>query len=199
MKAKKSYWRYIIYVIVIGLFIWPTSRIFFQQQLMKIGFFQPKLENKEASTTTTPTDNPPIVSSDKASFVTEAGDMINTEDLKGKVVFINFWATWCGPCIAEMPSIQVLYDKFKDNPNVVFLIVEVESNADGAKEFIAKQKLNLPIVYPNGNIPSSWLDGAIPSTVILAKNGSLAERKQGMYDYSGKGVQDYIQGLIDQQ
>lgn len=196
MKTKRNYWNYVIYAVLIGLFIWPTSRIFFQQQLMKIGFFQPKLENKDSETLSN--DNSPTFSKDKASFVNEAGEIINTDDLIGKVVFINFWATWCGPCVAEMPSIQVLYDKFKDNPNVVFLLVEVDNNIQGAKEFVAKQKLSLPILYPNGNIPTAWLDGAIPSTVILNKKGNLAERKQGMYDYSGKGVQDYIQSLIDQ-
>ena len=125
--------------------------------------------------------------------------VVNTIDLKGKVVFINLWATWCGPCIAEMPSIQVLYNKFKDNPNVVFLLVEVDNNVEGAKEFVAKQKLTLPIVYPNSDIPRNWLDNAIPTTVILAKNGMLAERKQGMYDYSGENVQNFIQSLIDQK
>ena len=49
-----------------------------------------------------------------------SGGVLDVEDLKGKVVFINFWATWCPPCIAEMPSIQKLYDKYKDNPEIAF-------------------------------------------------------------------------------
>lgn len=197
---KKKYWTYIIYIVLIALVLWPTSRAFFQQQLMKIGFFQPKMEQtaprEEAATGTADAKTPTV---DQASFITDAGVVVNTEDLKGKVVFINLWATWCGPCIAEMPSIQVLYNKFKDNPNVVFLLVEVDNNVEGAKEFVAKQKLTLPIVYPNSDIPRNWLDNAIPTTVILAKNGMLAERKQGMYDYSGENVQNFIQSLIDQK
>lgn len=199
MASKKNYWRYILYALVIGVFLWPTSRIFIQRQLMKIGFFQPKLEITKETEHVTSSESTTSTSRDRASFVTESGQSINTEDLIGKVVFINFWATWCGPCIAEMPSIQVLYDKFKDNPEVVFLIVEIESNQEGAKEFITKQKLNLPIVFPNSNIPQNWLENSIPTTVILDKNGDLVERKQGMYDYSGKGVQDYIQSLIDKK
>lgn len=195
-STKKKYIRYAIYAILLGLMIWPTSRVFFQQQLMKIGFFQPKFEEpvtEEASVE----ESTNVAGEDKASFVNENGDIINTADLKGKVVFINFWATWCGPCVAEMPSIEVLYNKFKSNPDVVFLIVEIESNQDGVKEFLAKHKLDLPIVYPNGNIPSTWLENAIPTTVILDKDGQLAERKQGMYDYSGQGVQDFIQSLLN--
>lgn len=195
---KKQYWRYLLYIVVIGLILWPTSRVFFQQQLMKIGFFQPKFENKDTSDQTVAATES-ISTENQASFITAEGQVVNTVDLKGKIVFMNFWATWCGPCVAEMPSIKVLYDKFKDNDQVVFLLVEVDSNVEGAKEFMLKQKLNLPIYFPNGNIPSTWLDGAIPSTVILNKQGNISETKQGMFDYSGKGVQDYIQSLIDQK
>lgn len=186
-RTKKDYLKYLIYAVFIGLFIWPTSRAFIQQQLMKIGFFQPKFETKEL-----------VKTNDKASFVTLDEKVISTEELEGKVVFVNFWATWCGPCIAEMPSIQLLYNKFKDNPNVVFLLVEVDGNKEEAKKFVAKRNFNLPIVFPNSTIPSTWLDGTIPSTVILNKDGILADSKQGMYDYSGKGVEEYIQSLIDQ-
>lgn len=190
--GKKKYWTYLIYGIVIGLFIWPTSRAIFQQQLMRIGFFQPKYNDVAVVDQGTQ-------HLDVASFVTADGQVINTIDLKGKVVFINFWATWCGPCIAEMPSIQVLYDKFKNNPDVVFLVVEVDSNKEGALQFMNKKNLHLPLVFPNSTIPTAWLDGTIPSTVLLNKSGILVDRKQGMYDYSGSSTADYIQRLIDQK
>lgn len=187
---KKNYWRYLIYVVLLGLVIWPTSRSFFQQQLMRIGLFQPNLENKESQSGTD--------SVQRVSFISMDKEIVNTADMLGKVVFINFWATWCGPCITEMPSIQKLYDKFKDNPQVVFLIVEVDSNTRGARQFLTENKLTLPIFFPNSNIPQAWLSSSIPSTVILNKKGVLVEKKVGMYDYSGQKVQDYIQSLINQ-
>jgi len=189
-SKKKSYREYIFYTIILGLFLWPTSRTFFQQQMMKIGFFQPKFSNKAVLNNGTDI-------TETASFTSLDGQVINTVDLKGKVVFINFWATWCGPCIAEMPSIQVLYNRFKDNENVAFLLVEVDGNREGAQKFMNTQKLHLPLFFPNSNIPSTWLGGTIPSTVVLNKSGILVDQKQGMYDYSGLGVQDFIQHLID--
>ncbi|NGF56165.1 TlpA family protein disulfide reductase [Parapedobacter sp. SGR-10] len=142
------------------------------------------------------TDNEEITVS--ARFKDEAGNPVNTAELKGKVVFINFWATWCPPCRKEMPSIQALYDKFKTNENIVFLIVEIEHDVEGTKKFLADQNLSLPIYYPEGDIPQDWLGGAIPTTVILDKTGKLAAKQEGMYDFSTKSVEDFIQNLINQ-
>jgi len=178
-----------------GLIIWPDGRIFVQQQLMKIGFFKADLASAAAEVKE---EQIAELASDKAVFINEDKITFDTEKLKGKVLFINFWATWCPPCRAEMPSIQVLYEKFKDNDQIEFLIVEIESNIDGTQEFLKKNNLNLPIVYPASNIPEAWLSGSIPSTVILDKNGKLAVKKEGMYDYSSKSVKEYIQTLIDQ-
>ncbi|HMR17815.1 MAG TPA: TlpA disulfide reductase family protein [Sphingobacterium sp.] len=133
-----------------------------------------------------------------AEFKDENGKTIHTKDLAGKVVFINFWATWCPPCLKEMPSIQVLYDEFKDNGDIEFLIVEIENDIDGAKKFLTDQKLSLPIVYPSGEIPRSWLGGAIPTTIILDKNGKTAAKQEGMYDFASQAVTDFIQELINQ-
>ncbi|NGM61884.1 TlpA family protein disulfide reductase [Sphingobacterium sp. SGG-5] len=150
----------------------------------------------EATTTpsTAPTQNEVSVS---ATFKDEQGTIVNTADLKGKVVFINFWATWCPPCRKEMPSIQTLYNKFKDNTNIIFLIVEIENDVEGTKRFLAEGDLQLPIVYPQDDIPKEWLGGAIPTTVILDKNGVIAAKQEGMYDFGTPAVEDFIQELID--
>lgn len=193
-KTKKIIGN-VVFVLFIGLLIWPTSRSYFQQMLMKIGLFKPTLEApKEVAE---PIDAVAKPVSNTVSFVNPLGDTIQVADLKGKVVFINFWATWCGPCRAEMPSINVLYDKFKDNPNIVFLIVEIEGDKEKAAAFVKNEKLTLPISYPNSDIPKEWLSESIPSTVILDKNGNLATRHEGMADYSTPDVATFIQDLIN--
>ena len=200
-KKKSSIVFYVIFTLIMGLIIWPDGRIFVQQQLMKIGFFKPDLsdvtvnESAQAPTTTAIQEQATF---DKAVFVNEAKEQFDTEKLKGKVLFINFWATWCPPCRAEMPSIQKLIEKFKGNDKVAFLIVEIESNVEGTHAFLKENNLQLPIVYPASDIPSNWLGGSIPSTVILDKNGNLAVKKEGMYDYSDASVQEFMQKLIDQ-
>ncbi|RKE56390.1 TlpA family protein disulfide reductase [Sphingobacterium detergens] len=193
-KTKKIIGN-VVFVILIGLLIWPTSRSYFQQMLMKIGLFKPTLEVPKKAAE--PIDAGAKSASNTVSFVNHMGETVQVADLKGKVVFINFWATWCGPCRAEMPSINVLYDKFKDNPNIVFLIVEIEGDKEKAAAFVKNEKLTLPISYPNSDIPKEWLSESIPSTVILDKGGNLATRHEGMADYSTPDVATFIQDLIN--
>lgn len=132
------------------------------------------------------------------SFKKETGEVVSLDDLKGKAVFINFWATWCPPCIEEMPSIQTLYNKFKDNKDIVFLLVDVDNNIDGASKFMKKRKLNMPLYVPNSEIPSSFLAGAIPTTVILDKRGNIDVRLEGGRDYSAPAIAEALQSLIDE-
>jgi len=196
-EGKSRIWNYVLWGVLLAVFLIPQSRIFLQQQLMKLGFFKPKLETVQepapSESTTVETVTP------AASFKDEAGNIYNVPQLKGKVLFINFWATWCPPCKAEMPSIQVLYDKFKDNDQVQFFLVEIENDIPGANKFLKQEDLTLPIVYPNSPIPQQWLSGAIPTTVILNKKGELVGREEGMRDYSAKTVEDFIQNLINQE
>jgi len=193
-KTKKIIGN-VVFVLFIGLLIWPTSRSYFQQMLMKIGLFKPTLEVPKKVAEPIDAGAKPV--SNTVSFVNHLGETVQVADLKGKVVFINFWATWCGPCRAEMPSINVLYDKFKDNPNIVFLIVEIEGDKEKAAAFVKNEKLTLPISYPNSDIPKEWLSESIPSTVVLDKEGNLATRHEGMADYSTPDVTTFIQDLIN--
>lgn len=200
-KKVKNIISWVVFIVLMGLVLWSPSRIFIQQQLMKIGFFKPKLEKpleESISKETNGAAEEQDVVVDKASFINADNKVYDTEQLKGKVLFINFWATWCPPCRAEMPSIQKLYDKFKGDESIEFLIVEIEGDIEGTNKFLAQQKLQLPIVYPNGEIPANWLGGSIPTTVILDKNGKIAAKEEGMYDYSTKEVEEFVRNLINQ-
>lgn len=192
-KTKLSRGNIILYVVLVVLIILlfiPSTRSLFQQGLMKIGLFKPTLEAPVEKAS-----DKPVVVQASSSFSNEKGEIINTASLKGKVVFINFWATWCGPCIHEMPSIQVLHDKLKDNPNVEFMLVEIDHENEKAREFMEKEKLNMPIYFPESDIPNTWLGQSIPVTVILDKEGNVAARHEGMADYSTKQVEQFIVDL----
>lgn len=126
------------------------------------------------------------------SFKDKNGDVVSLSSLKGKVVFINFWATWCPPCIHELPSINELRKTFKDD--IEFVMVDVDNKIEQATAFMEENKYDLPVYTPASNIPSDYLGGAIPTTVILDKNGKMVSRIEGGRDYSAPEI---VQGLTE--
>ena len=187
-----------IFTIVLGVFVIvllfsPDTKAWVSRGLMKVGLFKPDLEpvadDREAA---------PITVTGKPSvfFADGEGNRIDVANQTGKVVFINFWATWCPPCIAEMPSIDKLYQQFKADERVVFVMVDVDNHYEKSKKFMADKKLSLPVHVPSGDIPEQWLGGAIPTTIILDKAGQIATKHEGMADYSRPEVADFINKLI---
>jgi len=132
------------------------------------------------------------------SFKNIKNETVLLSELKGKVVFINFWATWCPPCVEEMPSIQTLYNQFKDNKNIVFIMVDVDNNLERAIKFMEKRNFDLPVYVPNSEIPSEYLQGAIPTTVILDKQGNIDVRLEGGRDYASPGMTKALHSLLDE-
>lgn len=126
------------------------------------------------------------------------GETLNFEDLKGKVVFINFWATWCAPCVAEMPSINSLYDIYKDNRDIVFVMINVENKEEKVRKFIKKKKFSFPIYLPNASqIPKVYESKGIPTTFVLDKDGYIAYKKVGMANYDANSFVKFIAQLTE--
>lgn len=200
--TKKKIWKVssnILFVGLIILFIVPSGRVWVQKGLMKIGLFKPNLEKPNDANNNLPRASDGDLTEHydvRVAFSDDTGDVVTIRDLQGKVVFINFWATWCPPCKAEMPSIQTLKDRLKGNEDIVFLIVEIEGEKEKARNFMQQGGMDLPIYYPESQIPSDWLAGAIPTTVILDKAGNIAARHEGMADYSRAEVSDFLTELI---
>ena len=183
-------------VFVVATFVSPDLKAWVGRGLMKIGLYKPDLAHVatgEATESATVTDNP----TNPSMFVSDgAGNRIDVANQSGKVVFINFWATWCPPCIAELPSIDKLHEQFKDNDAVVFAMVDVDSQYKKSKQFMESKRLGLPVHVISGEIPAGWLGNAIPTTVILDKKGKVAARHEGMADYSRPEVASFINELI---
>ncbi|MFV0181609.1 TlpA family protein disulfide reductase [Empedobacter falsenii] len=186
---KRNYSTIIVGALALVLLFVPEAKAMMQQGLMKLGLFDPKLEKVEKSS------QPETEANYIFEMVDADGKTVNMEDLKGKVVFMNFWATWCPPCIAEMPSIQTLYDKVKEDKDIVILTVEVEGKRDKVAKFMERKKLSLPVVYPNSSIPTEFFNGSLPTTIILDKKGNIAHTTMGMADYSGQDIVDFLNEL----
>lgn len=199
-RIKKSH---IFNIVLLGfavlMLVSPGTKAWVSRGLMKVGLFKPNLEtpanSKEHSGARTHTA---YMQQGSLSFLDSEGNRYDAASLAGKVVFINFWATWCPPCIAEMPSINQLYQQFKDHEQVLFLIVDVDNEMEKSVQFMNDKKLGLPVHVAQGEIPTAWLGRSIPTTVILDKKGEIAARHEGMADYGRKEVVEFMNELISE-
>ncbi|WP_281616148.1 TlpA disulfide reductase family protein [Flammeovirga sp. SubArs3] len=108
---------------------------------------------------------------------------IQLSDFKGKTVFINVWASWCPPCIAEMPSIQSLYDQLKNNEDVVFIMLNIDEDKEKANKFLKRKNYTFPIYERNSPTPEIFQSRSIPVTFVINKQGEII--------YSHKGIANY--------
>ena len=115
-------------------------------------------------------------------LVTLDGRRVNLSDLQGKVVFVNLWASWCPPCVAEMPGIHALYLKM-DPAKVAFVMVSLDENPAKARALLKRRGYTFPVYLPTGPLPAPFNSSSIPSTVILAPDGQVAARHDGMAEY----------------
>jgi thiol-disulfide isomerase/thioredoxin len=113
------------------------------------------------------------------------GKTVDFAGYRGKVVFINLWATWCPPCRAEMPSIESLFQKVKDNPNVAFVMLSVDDADKRAAvvRFIQNKKHTFPVFMPGSALPRPLQVSSIPTTLVVAKDGRIVKREIGMRNY----------------
>ena len=108
------------------------------------------------------------------------GRTISSADLRGKVVLVNFWATWCPPCRAEIPDLIKLQDKYRDQL-VVLGISEDEVPPDEVKAFVAEQKMNYPVAMTTPALAKIFRGvSALPTTFVIGRDGKLEQRHTGM-------------------
>ncbi|GHE63908.1 MULTISPECIES: TlpA disulfide reductase family protein [Roseivirga] len=119
-------------------------------------------------------------------FTNESGQIVSAQTLKGKTIFMNIWATWCAPCVAEMPGINALYEKVKDDKDVVFLMISEDRDFQKAKDWIADKGFDLPIHQLASQLPTVYETGVVPTTFVISKDGKIVVKKTGMANYNTK-------------
>ncbi len=150
----------------------------------------------------TPTiDQSPIAESNQQPtihdfpLVTLNGAKANLKDFAGKVVFVNLWATWCPPCIAEMPSIQRLYQKV-DTTQIQFVMVSMDEETEKAQKFIKRKEYTFPVFALQNGLPATFETNSIPATFVIAPNGKIVMRREGMAKYDTDKFKEFLTSLI---
>jgi peroxiredoxin len=108
------------------------------------------------------------------SLQSRDGQQVSLASLKGKVVMVNFWATWCVPCRQEMPHLQALYDRY-NSLGFELLAVNVEkNNAEGARKWLEETPVTFPVLFdPNNEVTKLYKVQTMPSTVLVARDGTM--------------------------
>ncbi|MBR3654949.1 MAG: TlpA family protein disulfide reductase [Elusimicrobia bacterium] len=107
------------------------------------------------------------------------GKPVSLSDYKGKVVFIDFWATWCPPCRASIPAVENLYEQYKDNEDFVVLGINLQEDKDTILKFMKKQKMNYPVLLSDKKVISNYKISSIPRFFIIDKNGEIYNKYVG--------------------
>lgn len=125
------------------------------------------------------------------------GKMVKLSDYRGKVVFVNFWATWCKPCEEEMPSMQRMYEVLKKQyQNFELLAVSIDSKEpDVVEAFAKKYEVTFPVLHDKkGKIKEMYKTTGVPETFIVDQNGVIAEKVWGPRNWSKK---DSVKTIIE--
>jgi len=108
------------------------------------------------------------------------GNEITLADLKGKVIFLNFWATWCGPCRHEIPDFVEFYSQYKDK-GLEIIGISVDRSERKVKDFMDQYKINYPIVMATNEIMGDYKPGRyIPTTIVINPKGHIVDKKVGL-------------------
>lgn len=189
MMTKKNLINAVFIALFLIILFVPSAKAFLMQGLMEIGLFKPKTEPIAVGT--------PPVDLSGIKFEDKSGKTVDLGSLKGKVIFINFWATWCPPCLAEMPSINKLYEQYKSDKDVVFIMVDADSNLAKAQKYMDSRSYGMSVYSVASNIPENLFKGALPTTIVFDKQGRISYNESGAANYASSKFIEFIEQLKD--
>ena len=171
IQIKKSWLPYLLFALAYLVLYLTGTRAevfgFMQRGLLATGLMR-------AQATEAPAEESVYLSASADALVLadSQGGLHRFSEFRGKVVLVNLWATWCPPCIAEMPGLENLYQKTKGE--VAFVMISRDRDFDLARNFVARKGYQIPIYYARGPLPPELSSNGIPATFVIAPNGRIA-------------------------
>lgn len=124
------------------------------------------------------------------------GQKVSLSALKGKVVIVDFWASWCAPCKEEMPVLESLYKRFKDS-GLVVVGVSVDNEASNAKKFLSAVKVSFPIVHDAGHVVADkFKPPRMPTSIVIDKAGKIRFIHAGFREEDAKKLEAEVSKLL---
>lgn len=171
---------------------------FMQRGMLATGLITPKIEtphqpsandgNNQAIATANAT-----LADFNLTLTDENGKTLSLADLEGKAIFMNMWATWCPPCIAEMPNINKLYKEM--GADVAFVMVSLDDDFETAKAFNQRKGFDLPIYTLQSRRPPMYQSTTVPTTYVISANGNLVLTHKGMANYNTAKFRKFLESV----
>ncbi|HBX67286.1 MAG: thioredoxin [Balneola sp.] len=158
-----------------------------QSVILYTGLFQPDVEESIQHGNLADYDMP---------LLTINGERTSLSEFEGKTIFLNFWATWCPPCIAEMPNIQALYDGIDDD-DIVFVMASLDRDPQKAWDFTKRKEFTFP-VYSVIRKPRIYDTSMVPTTYVISPDGTIVMMHAGMAKYNTDDFRAFLTGFSDQ-
>ncbi|RFC54553.1 TlpA family protein disulfide reductase [Brumimicrobium aurantiacum] len=180
--AKKRKWD-ILFMAFIGLLFIPSIRMVVMSSIQRLFAGAPSELSKEEQIE---------VNSFDWVLLDMEGKQSNFSSAKGKVTIVNLWATWCPPCVAEMPSLQKLYNHFGDD--LAFFFISNEK-PEKLNQFLEEKQYDFPVYVPLSNYPKEFDSNSLPTTYLLDQNGKIIMEEVGAHDWYSENVLKKIKEL----
>lgn len=134
------------------------------------------------------------------SMMRDDGSRVSLEELRGDVLFVNVWASWCPPCVAEMPSIETLYAEVQqqqqaaDTPqaDIRFVLLSMDDDREKADDFMQGRSAGMPYYFPETRIPAILRGSVLPTTYVISADGQQVYRKEGLANYASEDFQNWL-------
>jgi thiol-disulfide isomerase/thioredoxin len=178
----------ILFVLLIVAMLIPASRREIRVFVSGLLASGPKTITEEKQVSLSPADY-------QWSFTDMDGREFRLSDFGGKPVFLNFWATWCPPCIAEMPDIQDLYDTF--GQQAAFILLSDE-DPKVVQSFMQRKGFNIPVYQLRYSVPEVFASPSIPVTFVISAEGRIVIRKTGAAKWNSSSMIAVMHDLLGQ-